>query len=141
MYSYLTHLSCPECGRTYDPHTLQSFCSDDQSPLEAQYDFQAAAAALDRDQLRSRPPGQWRWHELLPVQRPEHALTLGEGDTPTLRAGRLGRELELLDLWVKDESLNPTGTFKARGLAVAIARAAELGVERVVIPTAGNAGG
>lgn len=141
LYSYLTHLSCPECGRTYDPHQLQSYCRECNSPLEAQYDLKAAAAALDRDRFRARQPGGWRWHELLPVQDPRFALTLGEGNTPTLRAERLGRELELLDLWLKDESLNPTGTFKARGLAVAISRAAELGVERVVIPTAGNAGG
>jgi threonine synthase len=83
----------------------------------------------------------WRWHSLLPVQTPEHVITLGEGDTPLLRLPRLGAKTGFTNLFIKDESLNPTGSFKARGLAAAISRAKELGVEKVVIPTAGNAGG
>jgi threonine synthase len=83
----------------------------------------------------------WRWHELLPVHEKENMIFLGEGDTPILRLTNLGRDLGLSNLFVKDESLNPTGTFKARGLSAAVSKAKELGVTRVIIPTAGNAGG
>jgi threonine synthase len=83
----------------------------------------------------------WRWHELLPVYEPENRINLGEGDTPLLRLPRLAAHLGLPHLFVKDESLNPTGSFKARGLAAAISKAKELGVQKVIIPTAGNAGG
>lgn len=83
----------------------------------------------------------WRWHELLPVLNEENQVFLGEGDTPLLFLPRLEKELRLSNLYVKDESSNPTGTFKARGLAAAISKAKELGVEKVIIPTAGNAGG
>jgi threonine synthase len=83
----------------------------------------------------------WRWHELLPVLNPENQVFLGEGDTPLLTLPRLQAELGLSNLYVKDESSNPTGSFKARGLAAAISKAKELGMEKVIIPTAGNAGG
>jgi threonine synthase len=83
----------------------------------------------------------WRWHELLPIQNPDNIVFLGEGDTPLLRVPNLGDELGLSNLYVKDESANPTGSFKARGLAAAVSRARELGIEKVIIPTAGNAGG
>lgn len=83
----------------------------------------------------------WRWHELLPILDEENQIFLGEGDTPLLRLPRLGRELGLTNLYVKDESSNPTGSFKARGLSAAISKAKELGVQKVIIPTAGNAGG
>ncbi len=83
----------------------------------------------------------WRWAELLPVREAHHRLTLGEGDTPLIAAAHLSADLDLPALWIKDESSNPTGTFKARGLAAAVARALELGVRDFVIPTAGNAGG
>jgi threonine synthase len=83
----------------------------------------------------------WRWHELLPVNEPENRISLGEGDTPLLHLGNLGTELGLSQLYAKDESINPTGTFKARGLSAAVSKARELGVKKVIIPTAGNAGG
>ncbi len=83
----------------------------------------------------------WRWHELLPITNPEHQVFLGEGDTPLLRANHLQSKLGLTNLFIKDESGNPTGSFKARGLAAAISKAKELGVKKVIIPTAGNAGG
>jgi threonine synthase len=83
----------------------------------------------------------WRWHDLLPVFETDHMLTLGEGDTPLLRTERLGNQLGMAQLYVKDESMNPTGTFKARGLASAVSKAHELGLDKVIIPTAGNAGG
>lgn len=83
----------------------------------------------------------WRWRELLPVREPANMIDLGEGDTPLLHLTNLGTELELSHLYVKDESLNPTGSFKARGLAAAVSKAKELGITKVIIPTAGNAGG
>src|SRR5574340_231201 len=140
-FSLLTHLECSRCGRTFDAGQIQSICPDCQAPLLARYDLTTARAQLDRTALAQRPRGMWRWHELLPVHSPEHVVTLGEGDTPLLRLPRLGAELRLPNLMLKDEALNPTGTFKARGQAAAISKAYELGIKQVIIPTAGNAGG
>lgn len=139
--SYLTHLVCSECGRQLNAEQVQTFCADCQAPLLAVYDLVKARAEIDRDAITRRPRGMWRWHELLPVCDPAHRITLGEGDTPLLRIPRLGAALGLANLFVKDESLNPTGSFKARGLAAAVSKARELGVQKVIIPTAGNAGG
>jgi threonine synthase len=139
--SYLTSLLCNDCGQHYDPAKIQTFCPDCQSPLLAQYDLETARTRLDRDEFRHRLPGMWRWRELLPVHDPENMLTLGEGDAPLLRLPRLGAELSLTNLYVKEEGQNPTGSFKARGLSAAISKAKELGVRKVIIPTAGNAGG
>lgn len=140
-YSLLTSLECPQCGQRHDPDRLTNTCSACHSPLLARYDLPAARDRLDRDEIAHRPKGMWRWHELLPIRDPAHIVTLGEGDTPLPHLERLGAELGLSPLYLKDESLNPTGTFKARGQAAAISRAKELGARRVVIPTAGNAGG
>ncbi|HEX7972925.1 MAG TPA: threonine synthase [Anaerolineales bacterium] len=120
---------------------MQTYCTDCRSPLLARYDLRALRDRLLPGALQDRPRGLWRWAELLPVRDPAFRITLGEGDTPLLRAPRLGEQLGLSNLFIKDESLNPTGTFKARGLATAVARALELGVSQFVIPTAGNAGG
>ena len=139
--SFLIDLKCSECGASYDPKTIPTYCLSFQAPLLATYDLEAARQVLDRDALRTRPRGMWRWEELLPVYNPENQVFLGEGDTPLLRLGRLGERLGLTNLFVKDESLNPTGSFKARGLAAAISKAKELGIKKVIIPTAGNAGG
>jgi threonine synthase len=138
--SLLTWLECPECRQRFDPDRVQSICTACRSPLLARYDLQAARR-IDRDALAARPGGLWRWRELLPVRALAWCLTLGEGATPLLAAPRAGARIGLPLLAIKDESGNPTGTFKARGLAVAVARAAELGLEDLVIPTAGNAGG
>jgi len=139
--SYLIDLICSACGASYDPDAIQTYCPECQAPLMAKYNLEAARKHLDRDEFIRRPRGMWRWHELLPVHEPVNRITLGEGDTPLLRVPRIGESLGLNHLFVKDESLNPTGSFKARGLAAAIAKARELGVKRVIIPTAGNAGG
>jgi threonine synthase len=139
--SYLTHLECSSCRRSFDSHQIQTYCPDCQAPLLARYDLDRARQKLDRDELKRRPAGMWRWYELLPVVNPENFVTLGEGDTPLLRLPRVGTELGLPRLYVKDESFNPTGSFKARGLSAAISKAKELGVQKVIIPTAGNAGG
>ncbi len=139
--SYLSHLECSDCRRSFAADQVQKYCFDCQSPLLARYDLETARAHLDRDMVRRRPQGMWRWRELLPVYNPAHILSLGEGDTPLLLLPRLGSELGLERLYLKDESLNPTGSFKARGLSAAVSKARELGIRRVIIPTAGNAGG
>lgn len=139
--SYITHLQCYSCGNHFDVEKIQTFCPDCQSPLLARYDLDAGRENLDRDEIRHRPRGMWRWMELLPVHEPKNMICLGEGDTPLLPLTNLGPELGLSHLYVKDESLNPTGSFKARGLAAAVSKAKELGVTKIIIPTAGNAGG
>ncbi len=140
-YSLLASLECPQCGQRHDPDRLTNTCSACRSPLLARYDLPAARAGLDRGEIARRPKGMWRWHELLPVRDPANIVTLGEGDTPLLRLERLGAQTGLTRLYLKDEAINPTGTFKARGQAAAISKARELGAQRVIIPTAGNAGG
>ena len=138
MFSYFDHLECSACLTTYASTALMNLCTCG-APLLARYRLAEAAAALDREQLEGQT--LWRYHAMLPVQSPAGVVSLGEGMTPLLRAERLGKRLGLNHLYIKDESLNPTGSFKARGLALAIARAAELGVTRVAVPSAGNAGG
>lgn len=139
--SYLAQLLCSSCGEVYDADRVQTYCLECNAPLLAQYDLARARTELDRDSLQLRPSGMWRWRELLPVRSMENVVYLGEGDTPLLYAQRLGSALGLSRLYIKDESLNPTGSFKARGLAAAVSKAKELGVEKIVVPTAGNAGG
>jgi threonine synthase len=139
--SYLSHLECPECGKIFNADQLQTYCLDCRSPLYARYDLPAVRSSLKRTTFSRRPRGLWRWAELLPVRSPANRLTLGEGDTPLLFVPHLGAQNGLSNLWVKNEADNPTGSFKARGLGVAVARAMELGVKALVIPTAGNAGG
>jgi threonine synthase len=139
--SYLSHLECSGCGKEYPHNQIHTFCPFCQSPLLSLYDLKRARQSVDRDEISRRQKGMWRWHELLPVLNQENQIFLGEGDTPLLSLPRLDKELGLSHLYVKDESSNPTGSFKARGLAAAVSKAKELGVEKVIIPTAGNAGG
>jgi threonine synthase len=108
--------------------------------LFARYDLEQARRTLRPEDLARRPRGMWRWRELLPVRDSRHIVTLGEGDTPLLPARRLGAAFGCTALFVKDEGLNPTGTFKARGLSAAVSRALELGVRTIAMPSAGNAG-
>jgi threonine synthase len=138
--TYLTHLECSLTGQTYDANQLIRL-SDAGQPLLARYDLPKARAELDRDEIMRRPAGMWRYHELLPVGDPDYRITLGEGGKPILPLGNLGRALGLPHLYLKDEGQNPTGSFKALGLAAAVSRALELGAREFVIPTAGNAGG
>jgi threonine synthase len=141
MQSTLTHLECPECGRRYDSRRPQTVCKDCNSPLLAKYDLERAGRTLNLEEAGKRDRGIWRWSELLPVLDARHRLTLGEGDTPLVPAPRLGESIRMAHVGIKDESGNPTGSFKARGLAVAVSKAVELGIKELVIPTAGNAGG
>jgi threonine synthase len=139
--SYLSHLECSGCGKVYSHHELHTFCPACQSTLLPFYDLKKVRQQVDRDEISRRKKGMWRWQELLPVLHNENQIFLGEGDTPLLSLPHLQMELGLSNLYVKDESSNPTASFKARGLAAAISKAKELGVEKVIIPTAGNAGG
>lgn len=135
--STLDHLEGSLSGRTYPAGDLIGLDPADQRPLLARYDLARAARTLTREALAERiSGGLWRWHELLPVERWESVLYLGEGNTPLQSTPRLGRNVR-----VKRDSLNPTGSFKARGMAVAVSRAVELGARHLVAPSAGNAGG
>jgi threonine synthase len=141
VYSSLTYLECPECGKRFDANQVQTFCADCKSPLLARYDLAKARQTIDPHTVAQRGRGLWRWAEILPVRDETRRLTLGEGDTPLLPARSLGDYLGLRNLFIKDESGNPTGSFKARGLAVAVSKATEHNIKSLVIPTAGNAGG
>jgi threonine synthase len=138
---YFDYLYCSECGVHCNPEEIQTFCKNCNAPLLTHYELEKIQDQVSRDQIAERPKGMWRWSELLPVRDTANQVSLGEGDTPLLRIDRTGNSLGLKNLYVKDESLNPTATFKARGLAAAISRAKELGITKVIIPTAGNAGG
>jgi threonine synthase len=139
--SYLTHLECSLCHKPYSADQLIRLCPTCEQPLLARYDLAHAAATLDRDEMAHRPNTLWRYHEMLPVQDPCYRISLGEGGTPVLKLDNLGQLFGLNQLYLKDEGQNPTGSFKALGLAVAVSRALELGAKEFVIPTAGNAGG
>jgi threonine synthase len=139
--SFFSHLECGHCGALHDRDKLWNLCTKCGKPLLARYDIAAASKALSRAALAGREPTLWRYREMLPVRDPACALSLGEGYTPLIHAKRLGSIESFDKLYVKDEGLNPTGSFKARGLAIALSRAYELGVRAVSIPSAGNAAG
>src|SRR3712207_4748855 len=112
-FSFLSRLECSGCGKEYSHTEIHTFCPVCQSPLLCMYDLEQARQRLDRDEITRRKRGMWRWNELLPVLHEENQIFLGEGDTPLLTLPRLQKELGLLNLYVKDESSNPTGSFKA----------------------------
>jgi threonine synthase len=136
-----THLECTRCGEKYESEQLWRLSTCCDRPLYPRYDLERIRPAFQPTDLSGRAPTLWRYAEVLPVRDPAYHLTLGEGFTPLLDAPRLASELGVRQVWVKDEGQNPTASFKARGLALAIARAAELGATTVAIPSAGNAGG
>lgn len=139
--SFLTHLECGLCGTAQDADRLWNLCPECGKPLLARYDLAAARQALRREEIAGRESTLWRYRELLPVRDDRFVLCLGEGWTPLVHARRLGQAVGLERLYIKDEGLNPTASFKARGLGVAMSRAYELGVKAVSIPSAGNAAG
>jgi threonine synthase len=139
VFSYLTELSCPRCGARYPADVVQGVCTCG-SPLLARYDLKRLAAESSRAVFAGRDPSLWRYHELLPVSRAESIVSLGEGMTPLFALPRLGERLGVPRLLMKDEGTIPTGSFKARGAAVGVSRAAELGVRGIAMPTNGNAG-
>ena len=138
--STLTHLECSICGERHDADVVQYVCRACGRALLARYDVDAARRSFTRETLGGRVATLWRYAELLPVRDEAAVTTLGEGITPLLRTPRLGEAIGASDLWVKEEGANPTGTFKARGISVALSRAVELGVRDIGMPTAGNAG-
>ncbi len=138
-FSALTQLECPKCGLRHDPDQVIGLCSCG-SPLLVRYDLDEVRAGLTKADVAARPPDLWRYHELLPVRDPANIVTLGEGMTPLLRLPAYGAELGVENLLMKDEGLIPTGTFKARGAAVGVSRAKEVGVRKIAMPTNGNAG-
>jgi threonine synthase len=138
---FLTHLECTSCGLRHAWQHLQNLCTSCHKPLFAIYDLDAAGHSLKREALATREKSLWRYREVLPLPDSVEPLSLGEGGTPLLRAERFGRALELLELWIKDESQNPTQSFKARGMAVAVSMAKYLGATKLAVPSAGNAGG
>jgi threonine synthase len=138
---FLTHLSCTSCGQRHDSSHLQNLCLSCEKPLEAQYDLASLKRTLTRESLTSRPKSLWRFREILPLPLDVEPISLGEGGTPLLRAAKFGEKNGAPNLWVKDESQNPTQSFKARGMSVAVSMAKHLGASKLAAPSAGNAGG
>jgi threonine synthase len=136
----ITHLDCPRCEKRYEPGRLLNLC-ECGSPLLVRYDLERAAREMRPGHLALREPSLWRYREVLPVDAPEDRVSLGEGFTPLLPTPNLAAAVGLPRLFVKDESGNPTGSFKARGLTTAISMARHFGVRDVCLPSAGNAGG
>jgi threonine synthase len=138
---YVTHLECANCAAQYEARRLLNLCGQCGKPLLARYDLARVARQLTKEALRRRRADLWRYREALPVLRDENIISLGEGWTPLLGAPRLAAQLGLDELYIKDESQNPTQSFKARGMAVAVSMAKELGAHRLAVPSAGNAAG
>jgi threonine synthase len=138
--TFLTHLECPRCAARFDATRPANLCTTCGSPLLARYDLAAVAQAVQPNDIAVRRADLWRYREVLPLDDDSHVVTLGEGWTPLLPAGRYGESIGLPGLLIKDEGLIPTGSFKARGAAVGVSRAAELGIHHVAMPTNGNAG-
>ncbi|HEV8536122.1 MAG TPA: threonine synthase [Candidatus Limnocylindria bacterium] len=140
MTSFATHLECSRCQEDFPLDQIAQVCKTDGGPLLVRYDLRRVRESVKPDELQSRPETLWRYRELLPHQDSGTVVSLGEPNTPLLDAPSLGEEIGIPKLRVKDEGLLPTGTFKARGAAVGMTRAAELGVETLALPSAGNAG-
>lgn len=138
--STVTHLECSLCHKPRAAGELHNLC-ECGGPLLVRYDLERVRAGWDRTWIRNAPGNMWRYAPVLPVNEPRNVVTLGEGMTPLVPTRRLGARLGAHDLWVKDEGVNPTGSFKARGLSCALSMAKELGVRKIAIPSAGNAAG
>ncbi|PKL83708.1 MAG: threonine synthase [Ignavibacteriae bacterium HGW-Ignavibacteriae-3] len=139
--SYFTHLECGYCGKICDKNKIWNLCPGCGKPLLARYDLESARKEFTKDKLKNRQSTLWRYKEMLPVLDSKFCLSLGEGFTPLLKAARLGKEIGMRNIFIKDEGLNPTTSFKARGLCLAISKANEFGIKEVSIPSAGNAAG
>jgi threonine synthase len=137
----VTHLECAACGLRHEAQRLLNLCRECGKPLLVRYDLGQAATSLTKESLTGRRPDVWRYREVLPVVDDDNIVSLGEGWTPLLDASRLGRQLGLRELYIKDEAQNPTQSFKARGMATAVSMAKELGVKKLAVPSAGNAAG
>ncbi len=137
----MTHVECTVCGRRHEAGQLLTVCAGCGQMLAVRYDLPRVAASVTKDALSQRPPGMYRFRELLPLGPDEEPVDLGEGGTALLPLPRLAAHLGMRHLWAKDEGQNPTGSFKARGLGMAVTKARALGVKGLMIPSAGNAGG
>ncbi len=139
--SYFTHLECGYCGKVFDRNKIWNRCTDCGKPLLARYDLDSLKKEFTKDRLVNRESTFWRYQEVLPLIDQQFRLSLGEGFTPLINADRLGKEVGMKNLYIKEEGLNPTTSFKARGLCLAISKANEFGIKEVSIPSAGNAAG
>ncbi|HEU4836879.1 MAG TPA: threonine synthase [Pyrinomonadaceae bacterium] len=137
----VTHLECGLCGLEHEARRLHNLCTACGKPLLVRYDLERVRMFLTKESLAARRPDLWRYREVLPVDNDNNIVSLGEGWTPLLRATRLGRRAGIQDLYIKDESQNPTQSFKARGMATAVSMAKELGAKKLAVPSAGNAAG
>jgi threonine synthase len=137
----VTHLECALCGLKHEAHRLHNLCTACGKPLLVRYDLERAKMTLTKESLASRRPDLWRYREVLPVEDDQNIVSLGEGWTPLVHAPRLGKRVGIHELYIKDESQNPTQSFKARGMAAAVSMAKELGVTKLAVPSAGNAAG
>jgi len=137
--TFVTHLECSETGKKYEADTLHGL-SETGKPLLVRYDLEALAEAIDKTTVAAREPEFWRYREFLPVRKSENIVRLGEVMTPLLPAPNLRSEYGGGEILIKDEGRLPTGSFKARGLAIAVSMAKELGITRMAMPTNGNAG-
>jgi threonine synthase len=136
----ITHLECAACGKRHEAGQIHNLCGCG-GPLLVRYDLDKLREGWSREWIPSGPTSMWRYAPVLPVSKPSAMISLGEGMTPLVHTTRLGARLGSEDLWVKDEGVNPTGSFKARGLSCAVSMCVELGVRKVAIPSAGNAAG
>jgi len=136
----VSYLECSLCGTRRETRKIHNLC-ECGGPLLVRYDLDRAKREWSREALKDAPDTMWRYAPVLPVQDPDDIVSLGEGMTPLIRTSQLGQRLGASDLWVKDEGVNPTGSFKARGLSCALSMAKELGIAKIAIPSAGNAAG
>ncbi|MEK4496779.1 threonine synthase [Ureibacillus sp. FSL W8-0352] len=138
-FSYISHLECPKCNERYDESKVQQLCKCG-SPLLVRYNLKKVKENVSKEELVNRPKSLWRYHEVLPVKNEEHIISLGEGGTPLEHLPTLGTKYGLKNLYIKDEGIIPTGSFKTRGASVGVSKAKELGVTQLAMPTNGNAG-
>mgnify|MGYP003308530696 FL=1 len=141
MKSYLKHLECTYCGLIHSVHEPNRLCVDCGKVLYPRYDIEKARLELNKENLKVRDSNMWRYFEMMPVLDFKNVVTLGEGFTPILSASRLSERLGCQDIVIKDEGVNPTASFKARGLSAAVSKAKELGITKLTMPSAGNAAG
>ena len=141
MNNFLSHLECTETGEIFSADEPHSLSPNAQKVLYPRYDLDAAKQSLDPNSFIQRPRNMWRFFELMPIRNEDNIVSLGEGGTPMLRAKKLEAQHGVKTLFIKDEGINPTGSFKARGLSAAVSKAKELGLKRLTVPSAGNAAG
>ncbi len=137
----VTHLECAACHLEHEARRLLNLCRECGKPLLVRYDLKQAARTLTKESLAERRADLWRYREVLPVENDENIVSLGEGWTPLLQAKNLGKQIGIDQLYIKDESQNPTQSFKARGMSAAVSMAKELGATKLAVPSAGNAAG